>query len=376
GLVVFQFMIAITLVCGMIVISQQLNYMQEKDLGFNAAAKIVLPLRTKSAQDQYTALKNQLEINSSIEQAAGAEYIPGSPIYSDMNFYGEGGTMDNAVLHRRNTVDAGYISLLGIKLIAGRNFSDNPGSEAENNIIVNRASVTKLGFTPEQIVGQSLYFDWQGTKYTFQVIGVMEDYHQTSLKESINPTIFEIATEEQEFPYLIASITTTNFSETTALLEKTWKALVTDTPFEYYFLEENIQKQYSEDRKVSQIITAFTIIAMIICSLGLYGLSTYMAERRFKEIGVRKVMGASISQIVTMMSKEFVRLVLFALVISVPLAWYMMNQWLSSFAYHVPLSFTIFIYAGASALLIALITVSFESIKAASANPVNSLRTE
>jgi len=376
GLVVFQFMIAITLVCGMIVISQQLRFMQNKDLGFNATAKVVLPLRTKTAQEQYSALKKQLENNSSIGKAAGAEYIPGSPIYSDMAYYSEGGNMDKAVLHRRNTVDADYMNLLDIKLIAGRQFSDNPQAESKTNIIVNRASAKKLGFEPDQIVGQPLYFEWQGTKYTFQVIGVMEDYHQTSLKEAINPTIFEIATEKQEFPYLIASINTTDFRETTALLENTWKALVNDTPFEYYFLDENIQKQYSEDRKVSLIITAFSLIAMIICSLGLYGLSTYMAERRFKEIGVRKVMGASIGEIVTMMSKEFIRLVLVALIISVPLAWYAMNQWLSGFAYHIPLSFTIFIYAGAAALLIALITVSFESIKAASANPINSLRTE
>ena len=360
----------------MIVISQQLKFMQNKDLGFNATAKVVLPLRTKTAQEQYPALKKQLETNSSIGKAAGAEYIPGSPIYSDMSYYSEGGNMDKAVLHRRNTVDADYMNLLDIKLIAGRQFSDNPQAESKTNIIVNRASAKKLGFEPDQIVGQPLYFDWQGTKYSFQVIGVMEDYHQTSLKEAINPTIFEIATEKQEFPYLIASINTTDFHETTTLLENTWKALVNDTPFEYYFLDENIQKQYSEDRKVSQIITAFSLIAMIICSLGLYGLSTYMAERRFKEIGVRKVMGASIGEIVTMMSKEFVRLVLIALIISVPLAWYAMNQWLSGFAYHIPLSFSIFIYAGAAALLIALITVSFESIKAASANPINSLRTE
>lgn len=376
SLVVFQFMIAITLVCGMIVISKQLKFMQEKDMGFNATAKIVLPLRTKSAQDQYAALKNQLESNSSISKAAGADYIPGSPIYSDMMFYSEGGNMDNAVMHRRNRVDADYIKLLGIKLIAGRDFSNNLNSEAKNNIIVNRASANKLGFEPEQMVGQSIYFDWQGQKYTFVVVGVIEDYHQTSLREAINPTIFGIATERPQFPFLIASVNTSNFNETTAMIEKTWKSLVNDTPFEYFFLDEAIQKQYSEDRKVSKIITSFTIIAMVICCLGLYGLSTYMAERRFKEIGVRKVMGASIGQIVGMMSKEFVKLVLIALMISIPIAWYAMNQWLTGFAYHITVNFMIFIYAGSAALLIALITVSFESIKAASTNPVNSLRTE
>lgn len=376
GLVVFQFMIAITLVCGMIVISEQLKFMQEKDLGFDAHAKIILPLRTQSAQKQFQSLKKELMNNSSITQAAGTKYIPGSPILNDMMYYKEGGDMDNSVSHRRNTVDAGYMKLMDIKLIAGRHFSEDVSTESENNIIVNRTSATKFGFEPEQMIGQTLSFDWQGTRYTFKVVGVMEDYHQTSLKDAINPTIFEIATEKSQFPFLIASVNTTGFTETTKLIEKTWKGLVNDTPFEYYFLDESIQKQYNEDKRVSQVITAFTFIAMIICSLGLYGLSTYMAERRFKEIGVRKVMGASIGQIVSMMSKEFIRLVLIALFISVPLSWYAMNQWLTGFAYHIPISFTIFIYAGTTAILIALITVSFESIKAASANPVNSLRSE
>ncbi len=376
GLVVFQFMIAITLVCGMLVISEQLKFMQEKDLGFDASAKIVLPLRTKNAQEHYSALKKQLENNSSIEKASGTEYIPGSRILSDRNYYSEGGNMDKAIMHRRNRVDAGYMNLLAIRLLAGRDFSEIPQEESSNNIIVNRVSAMKLGFSPEEAVGQSIHSDWRGQKNTFQIIGVMEDYHQTSLKEEITPIIFEMSAERQQFPFLIVKISTAHFKETTALLEKTWKELVNDTPFEYYFLDEAIQKQYREDQKISQIISSFTIIAMIICSLGLYGLSTYMAERRFKEIGVRKVMGASMGQIVTMMSKEFVRLVLIALIISVPLAWAMMNKWLTGFAYHIPISSTIFIYAGSAALLIALITVSFESIKAASANPVTSLRNE
>jgi putative ABC transport system permease protein len=268
------------------------------------------------------------------------------------------------------------MKLLNINLIAGRHFAENVSAESNTNIIVNRTSANKFGFEPDHIIGQPLFFDWQGTKYTFTVIGVMEDYHQTSLKEEINATIFEIASDSTQFPFLIADVNTSNFRETTSIMEKTWKSLINDTPFEYYFLDESIQKQYNEDKKVAQIITAFTIIAMIICSLGLYGLSTYITERRFKEIGVRKVMGASIGQIVGMMSKEFIRLVLIALIVSVPIAWYMMDQWLTGFAYRIPISFTIFIYAGVSALLIALITVSFESIKAASANPVNTLRTE
>jgi putative ABC transport system permease protein len=376
GLVVFQFMIAIILVCGMIVITQQLNYMQQKDLGFDSRAKVVLPLRTQNAQKQTRSLKNELVKINSISQVAGTKYIPGSPIYRDMMYYKEGGNMDNAFNHVRNTVDPGYMKLLDIKLIAGRHFQDNSSTERDSNIIINRTSAKQFGYEPDEAVGQSINFDWHGTKFSFNIIGVMEDYHQTSLKAAIKPTIFESAPDSMEMSYLIADVNTSNFSETTSMIEKTWKSLIDDAPFEYFFLDENIQKQYSEDKRISNIITVFTIIAMIICSMGLYGLSTYMAERRFKEIGVRKVMGASVGQIVSMMSKEFIRLVIIAILISVPIAWYAIDQWLSRFAYHIPVKVTIFIYAGMAALFIAVITVSFESVKAATVNPVNSLRSE
>jgi putative ABC transport system permease protein len=159
-------------------------------------------------------------------------------------------------------------------------------------------------------------------------------------------------------------------------VENIWKSMNTDTPFEYSFLDEDIKKHYEEDKKVSGVITAFTVIAMIISCLGLYGLSTFMAERRFKEIGVRKVMGATVRQIVTMMSGEFVKLVLIAFIISVPLAWYAISTWLEKFPYKTPLDLSVFLSAGTGALLIALLTISFESLRAASTNPVNALRNE
>ena len=156
----------------------------------------------------------------------------------------------------------------------------------------------------------------------------MEDYHQTTLKEEINPTMFQIPETSTNYTFMIVSVDPTNIKSTIASIEKTWKSLVNDTPFEYSFLDENIQKQYDEDRKVASTITTFTLIAMFISCLGLYGLSTFMAERRFKEIGVRKVMGASIQQILTLMSKEFIKLILIAFVIAVPIAWYAMDKWL------------------------------------------------
>ncbi len=376
ALVVFQFTIAIILACGIFIISRQLDFMIEQDLGFDAQAKIVLPLRTEEAHNQYDALRRTIEGNSNITSVSGSTYIPGTMIFSDMMFYPDGGNMDKAVSIRRNRVDAGYIELLNIKLLAGRTFTDNREMGAETKLILNNTAVTKLGFTPDKIVGQNLHFDWQGQKYDFEVIGVIEDYHQNSLHEDIKATLFELASTTESYDYMIVSVSSSNFEQTTQFIESTWKSLINDTPFEYSFLDQTIQKQYNEDRRISKIITSFGLIAMIICGLGLYGLSSYMAERRFKEIGIRKVMGASIPQIVSLMSKEFLKLVVIAFVIAVPIAWYCMTKWLEGFSYKTPIGWTVFALAGILALGIALITVSFESIKSAVSNPVDSLRSE
>ena len=376
SLVVFQFMIGITLVCGMIIIGKQLTFMENKNLGFDSNSKIILPLRTESAQKNYFTLQKELIRNSSVKQVSAADYMPGSFVWSDFALYTQGGNMDKAVLHLVNRVDFGYIELLGLKLIAGRSFTDNRELESAGKVIVNRSGIKALGLEPEQAIGQELFSEWQGQKQTYQIIGVMEDYHQVTLKEKINPILFLVKAQGRNYDYAIVKIEAGNFDETIAAIEKTWKSQVSDTPFEYSFLDENIQKQYDEDRKVSAIISSFTVIAMLISCLGLYGLSSYMAERRFKEIGVRKVLGASVNQIVGLMSKEFVKLVIIALVVSIPLALYGMNKWLEGFEYKIKIDVLVFAYAGVAALTVALVTVSFESIKAAMGNPVDSLRNE
>jgi putative ABC transport system permease protein len=374
-LVVLQFVVAIFLVCGMLVISRQLSFMKEKDLGFNPEAKIIIPLRTAEAKQKYVPLRNEVEQMSSVHAVSAAAYPPGSQIFNDMMFYMEGGSMDNAILNRRNRIDAGYMELLGIKLIAGRGFTDNREAE-KGQLILNRTSAKKFGVEPEKMIGQKLYFDWQGEKYTFQVIGVMEDFNQTSLKDPILPIMFEMADTTTNHNFMIASVNPSGFSESVAAIENIWKEQVSDAPFEYTFLDDNLQQQYNEDRRISRIITYFSVISMIICSLGLYGLSSFMAERRLKEIGVRKVMGASVSQIMSMMSKEFVRLVLIAFAIAIPLSWYAMQKWLEGFEYKTSLNIAPFIYAGLSALVIALLTISYESLKAANTDPAKTLRNE
>lgn len=374
-LVVLQFVVAIFLVCGMLVISRQLSFMKEKDLGFNPQAKVIIPLRTAEAKQQYVSLRSELEQVSSVHGVSGAAFPPGSQIFNDMLFYMEGGSMETAILNRRNIIDAGYMELLGIKLIAGRGFTDNRKA-AQGQLILNRASVKKFGVEPEKMIGQKLNFDWQGEKYTFQVIGVMEDYNQTSLKDPIVPIMFEMADTTNNYNFMIASVTPSAFSESISSIENIWKEQVSDAPFEYTFLDDDLQEQYDEDRRISRIITYFSVISMIICSLGLYGLSSFMAERRLKEIGVRKVMGASVTQIMSMMSKEFVRLILVAFVIAIPLSWYAMDKWLQGFEYKTSLNIAPFLYAGISALIIALLTISYESLKAANTDPAKTLRNE
>jgi putative ABC transport system permease protein len=375
-LVVFQFMIAIALVCSIFIISRQVHFMTGKNLGFNADAKIVLPLRTDEAHKQYDALKEQIEQASGVKGASGCSFIPGTPMFRDMSFYTDEGNINKAVDISRNVVDVGYLELLNIKLVAGRSFIGSRNLDSNHQFILNRTAVSKLGFTPEKIIGQNLHFDWAGKKYDFPVIGVMEDFHQNSLHEQIKPTLFEMDNSNKRYDYVIASVASPNFERTVNTIERTWKSLIHDTPFEYSFLDQTIQKQYDEDRRVSKIISSFGIIAMIICALGLYGLSSYMAERKFKEIGIRKVMGATVPQIVVMMSAEFVRLVLIAFVVAVPVAYYGMSKWLEGFAYKVSIGWFVFVMAGLVALAIALVTISFESIKSAMANPIDSLRSE
>lgn len=375
SLVVFQFVIAITLVCGMIVIKKQLTYMQSQDLGFSADHKIVLPLRTETAQNNFHALSNELQKLSSVNAVSGANYLPGGVIFTDSFFYREGGSMESGERIRNNWVEPNYIDVLGVKMVAGSSFPISRDSMSGFRVIVNEKAARGLGYTPDQIIGQRIYNEWQGVRYTYEVIGVMEDYHQVSLKEEISSVLFRVP-EEPNHDWLLIDVKPGEFVSTIKQLEGLWEKVNTDTPFEYSFLDDNIRKQYDEDKKVAGVITSFTIIAMIISCLGLYGLSTFMAERRFKEIGVRKVLGASVSQIVNMMSAEFVKLVLVAFLIAVPLAWYAARTWLETFAYRTELEFWMFLIAGVAALTVALLTISFESIRAASGNPVNALRNE
>ncbi len=233
-----------------------------------------------------------------------------------------------------------------------------------------------IGFSsPQQSIGKKLYFDYNDSTYSYQVAGVVKDFHYEDLHLPITPYGFMLSSQPQ-YNYMIVHVKPGNINSMLQTIQNTWHNLNPTEPFEYSFLDENFQKNYDAENKLSAIVGYFTFIAILISCLGLFGLATFSAEQRTKEIGVRKVLGASIASIVGLLSKDFLKLVAVSICIASPVAWYVMNKWLQDFAYRTNISWTVFVITALIAFFIALFTIGFQAIKAAIANPVKSLRTE
>jgi putative ABC transport system permease protein len=273
-------------------------------------------------------------------------------------------------------VDESFLQTLGIKPLAGRIFSEQFPADTNNRIIVNEEAVTQIGFkSPQQAIGNKIYFDWRGQSYNYTIIGVVKDFHFQDLHLPIAPYGFFL-NNQPYYNYIIVHAKAASVSPLLKSIEASWRKYNPAEPFEYSFLNDDFQKNYEAENRLSSMISYLTFIAILISCLGLFGLATFSTEQRTKEIGIRKVLGASITNIVGLLSKDFLKLVLIALVIASPIAWWAMHKWLQDFAYRINISWWIFVIAGIAALLIALLTVSFQAIKAAIANPVKSLRTE
>jgi putative ABC transport system permease protein len=277
---------------------------------------------------------------------------------------------------RMNYVDTRFLQTLNITPVAGRLFSDDFPSDTSKAIILNEKAIKELGFvSPQESIGKKLYFDFQGKNYDFNIVGVVKDFHYEDLHMPITPYAFQLSMQPQ-YNYMIVHAKPGNIDNILASVKNSWHTLNPSEPFEYSFLDTDFQKNYDAEIRLSAIVGYFTAIAILISCLGLFGLATFSAEQRVKEIGVRKVLGASVSSIVALLSKDFLKLVGIAVLIASPLAWFAMNKWLQSFAYRIHINWTIFAITALAALLIALITISFQAIKAAIANPVKSLRSE
>jgi putative ABC transport system permease protein len=374
GLVVFQFTISICLILGALVIIKQLNFLDNQQLGFNKNQQIILPLQDKSAIKNYAALKNELLRNPGVKNVTGGSTYPGIPNVEDMLFYAEGKTIHDVTDVHLATVENDYFETLGFTVLSGRGFSKEFTADS-NSIVLNEAALKELGYNIPTAVGKKLYYDFQGNHNTMIIIGVVKNFNFESLYNSIKPFGFTTSFGNK-YSYVIANVATKNYAGLLKDIQYSWNKINPGIPFVYSFLDNDFRKNYEKDQRVSGIVSYFTFIAILIACLGLFGLSAFSAEQRTREIGIRKVLGASVTNVASLLSKDFIKLVLIALLIASPLAWIGMNKWLQGFAYRIPISWWMFAVAGLLAIIIALITVSFQAIKTAIANPVKSLRTE
>jgi putative ABC transport system permease protein len=380
GLVVFQFIIAITLISSILIVQEQMRFIKNKPLGFDPENVVAIPMRTRDAADNFLSLRNEFKQIAGVKEVSAATSLPSTPVFRDFGLYAQGSTMDNSVLHRVVQCDDKFFNTVGIKLIAGRDFMPETDtftySGTYNRIIVNEQSLKVFNIPLEKALGAHLMTEWDGRVRDHEIIGVVEDFHQFSLHQPLAPMLFHVPNRRTQYITIAALVEGNNYAATITQMKTTWDKLVPATPFESQLLKDIVGNQYETDTRISTMLTISTILAIVISCLGLYGLSIFVAERKLKEIGIRKVLGASAPGIVGMLSKEFVVLVMVAFVVSVPLGYYAMNKWLEGFAYKISPGITVFIVAGLISFLIAWFTVGFESVKAALGNPVKALRGE
>ena len=369
SLIVFQFFVSTALIIATVIIYQQLHYMQNKKLGYDKDQALFLPDARLLGKDQ-TAFKQQLLQDNRVVSASISRSIPGGQIMDGTEIYPKNENSNGTEIHASiSHVDYDYLHTLGIQILKGRNFSKDFPTDS-SGIVINEAAVQQLGWTNENAVGKTIVRSGQEE---FKVVGVVADFNYASLKQKVAPLMMMLG---RNFGGLIIKINTRDVKGFLADLKKQWNSFNPAGPLEYNFLDEKFAALYASEQRTKQIFSAFAVLAIIIASLGLFGLSAFVIEQRAREIGIRKVLGASVQQVLLLVSKEFLLLVGIAFLISVPVTWWAMHEWLKDFAYRINIGTGVFVAAGLSAILIAFFTISFQAIRAAITNPVKSLRTE
>ena len=371
GLVVVQFFISIMLMIGTTVVFRQLSYIQNKKLGYTKEQVLVLP-ETWLLDKKEDVFRNQIMQNAGVMNVSTSGYLPAGPSNNNNFMIYPESNSTQLVKTLRYDVDYNYIPTLGMQMAVGRNFSKAYGTDSAG-VILNETAAQTLGWNNKAIGRTISHTENDGTKRTYRVIGVIKDFHFRSLHERISPLVMVLGKNSGT---VIVKIKTKDIPGLLASLKTQWEQLTADAPFSYSFLDQRFNETYLAEQKTGRILGLFAGLTIFVACLGLFGLATFTAEQRTKEIGVRKVLGASVGSIVGLLSQDFLKLVLIALVLASPIAWYTMNRWLQNFAYRIDISWWVFALAGLLAVGIALLTVSFQSIKAALMNPVKSLRSE
>ncbi|MEO8399788.1 MAG: FtsX-like permease family protein, partial [Ignavibacteriaceae bacterium] len=378
-LIVIQFSISIIMIFGTLIILKQLNFMETNQLGFNKENILAVSIQDTISSLKIASLKNEFIQNNFVKNVSYASGIPGGTL-GRTTFYTEGTNgFDNQLLPYIYA-DYDFINLMQIKIIEGRNFSKNISSDKNEAFIINETAAKNFGW--KDPIGKEINMKkTDDNTYLIhgKVIGVVKDFHYSSFHNSIEPLIIRFSDEPLstlETGFILAKISSSNVKNILDHFKEIWEKNYSSYPFEYFFLEENFNNQYKSEEKLSVLFSYFALIAICIACLGLFGLVSFTSEQRKKEIGIRKVLGATVSGIVSMLSKEFIKLVLIANFIAWPLAYYAMNKWLEDFAYRININIWSFLLAGLAAFIIALLTVAYQAMKAAWANPVKSIRYE
>ncbi|MCF0073361.1 ABC transporter permease [Dyadobacter sp. CY261] len=369
GLVVFQFGLSILLILSMIVIYRQIDYIQHKNLGFSQENLLYIPDIENTMNTNFDAFKQALENEPGIKSVARSQASPLAYGSSTMGVHWPGKDTTKQLLFNVNPVGFDFVQTMGIRLLDGRDFSPSFGTDT-SNYLVNEAAAKKIGY--KDPVGKELTM-W-GKKG--KIIGLMKDFHIGSLHVAIEPLIVGLQPKKEAWGVGLVRTQPGQTKQAIASIEKVFRRYNSGVPFKYHFADEEFGNLYKAETVVSKLSNYFAFLAIFISCLGLFGLAAFTAEQRTKEIGVRKVLGASVSNLVGMLSADFVKLVVIAAIITFPIAWYFLNGWLEKYAFRIEMEWWYFAFAGVAALLIALLTVSFQAIKAALMNPVKSLKSE
>jgi len=379
SLVVSQFTISVILILATIVIYSQLRFMQSQNLGMKMDQLLVIRGAEIGKDSTYktrqTAFWNELDQQSFVKDYSLSGTVPGNGYNFNTSGFSQPGSKPDANLDAYAFAIIGdkYLNTYGIKLKAGRNFTPQEVSvdwNANSKVLLNERAVAQLGFkSAEEALQTKVKWD---ERY-LEVIGVVKDYHHLGLQKAIEPMIFY---PQNSSNYVTVKLTPGELQDKMSKLENIYKSYFSGNPFEYFFMDENFNKQYVSEKQYGNIFTTASVWAIFIACLGLFGLATFTVESRTKEIGIRKVLGASVTSIVSLLSLDFLKLVFAAIVIASPVAWYFMTDWLKDFEYQIKISWSIFAVGGATAVIIAILTIGFQSVKAALMNPVKSLRSE
>jgi putative ABC transport system permease protein len=369
GLVVFQFSITIILIIGTSLILKQLDYLQNRDIGLNKDQVISMKVKAPDAQKASVVLK-ELMRNSNVVQGTLNDFSYKG--MSNITLLPEGFAENEVHSSHVISADENFLPTYQIQVIAGRNFSKDFPTDEEQAFIVNEASVKAYGWkSPEEAIGKNI--TWAGSKKG-KVIGVVKDFNFLSLHENIQPLLIHIFPQWSNIISL--RLKTSNLDNTLKQIESTWKGIATQSPFEYSFVDDDFNNLYHSERMMRNVLSAFTFLSILVACLGLLGLVSFTISQRVKEIGIRRVLGSGVGNIVRLLTQDFLKLVGIAFIIAVPIAWYGTTKWLQGYAYRTEISIWVFVFAGLAAFMIAFLTVSIQALKAAFANPVKNLRAE